>query len=67
VTESELIDWLVTVCNAYGWDIALPEENGDGILPGLSIGTTEYLDGLIKDKSKFTRVVMPRTGEPLTD
>lgn len=47
VTENELMDTLVATIAQLGWTVALPELNDDDPVPGMIIGTNEYVGSII--------------------
>lgn len=50
MSEEELFDQLLEIVFKLGWDIAVPKVDDDDDVPGLIIGTPEYLDDVLSGK-----------------
>jgi hypothetical protein len=42
--KQQLIKDLLTICEELGWNVAIPQVEEDDEVPGLIIGTAEYVE-----------------------
>lgn len=45
--EAKAIDDIIKACETLGWHIAMPIQDNEDEVPGLVIGTNEYLEYIL--------------------
>lgn len=51
-SAGELYVTLIEAISALGWHLAIPKLRGDQIVPGMVIGTDEYINAVLKQVKK---------------
>lgn len=48
ISEEELLGTLVATISQLGWSVALPDIDDEATVPGMIIGTENYIDAVLK-------------------